>query len=70
MIDRHELIPAILIIPLKGDNLFVGVSTREITGDFAGLSARQPLSSSNFFKFGFWIIGGRMTTATASSNRF
>ncbi len=50
-IDRHELIPAILIIPLKGDNLFVGVSTREITGDFAGLSARQPLSSSNSFKF-------------------
>ncbi len=31
MIDRHELIPAILILPLKGDNLFVGVSTQEIS---------------------------------------
>ena len=30
-IDRHELIPAILILPLKGDNLFVGVSTQEIS---------------------------------------
>ena len=30
MIDRHELIPAILILPLKGDNLFVGVSTQGI----------------------------------------